>query len=74
MFGLSPWEILVVLIIPGLLFGHWLPEIGSSFGPAITHFKHSSKNPSLDNDSDKIDYTQTSGTVESEVVDVDKNK
>ena len=72
MFGLSPWEILVVLIIAVLLFGKRLPEIGSSLGKAITNFKNSSRNPSLDNDSDKIDYTQTSGTVESEVVDVDK--
>ena len=47
MFGLSPWEILVVLIIAVLLFGKRLPEIGSSLGKAITNFKNSSKNHHL---------------------------
>lgn len=51
MFGLSPWEILVILLIAVLLFGKRLPEIGSSLGKAITNFKNSTGNSSIENDS-----------------------
>jgi len=42
MFGLSPWELLIVFLAILLLFGaRRLPEIGSSLGKGIREFKES---------------------------------
>lgn len=42
MFGLSPWELLIVFLAILLLFGaRRLPEIGSSLGKGIREFKDS---------------------------------
>ena len=42
MFGLSPWELLIVFLAILLLFGaRRLPEIGSSLGRGIREFKES---------------------------------
>ncbi len=42
MFGLSPWELLIVFLAILLLFGaKRLPEIGSSLGKGIREFKDS---------------------------------
>lgn len=44
MFGLSPWELLIVFLAILLLFGaKRLPEIGSSLGKGIREFKGSIK-------------------------------
>jgi sec-independent protein translocase protein TatA len=44
MFGLSPWELLIVFLAILLLFGaRRLPEIGSSLGKGIREFKDSIK-------------------------------
>jgi sec-independent protein translocase protein TatA len=44
MFGLSPWELLIVFLAILLLFGaRRLPEIGSSLGKGIREFKESIK-------------------------------
>lgn len=44
MFGLSPWELLIVFLAILLLFGaKRLPEIGSSLGRGIREFKESIK-------------------------------
>lgn len=44
MFGLSPWELLIVFLAILLLFGaKRLPEIGSSLGKGIREFKDSFK-------------------------------
>ena len=44
MFGLSPWELLIVFMAILLLFGaRRLPEIGSSLGKGIREFKDSIK-------------------------------
>jgi len=39
MFGLSHWELLIVLVIALLLFGRRLPEVGRSLGKGIIEFK-----------------------------------
>ena len=44
MFGLSPWELILVFLLILLLFGaKRLPEIGSSLGKGIREFKTSIK-------------------------------
>ncbi len=64
MFGLSPLEIAVILILLVVLFGKRLPEIGSSLGKAINNFKNSSSDQSVDKkkfeheENTKIDYDQ----------------
>lgn len=56
MFGLSPFEVIVILLIAVLLFGKRLPEIGSSLGKAILNFRNSSKSTTYDNKNSKIDF------------------
>ncbi len=49
MFGLSPWELLIVFLAILLLFGaKRLPEIGSSLGKGIREFKTSIKDVEAD--------------------------
>lgn len=44
MFGLSPFEILIVAVVIVLLFGtKRLPELGSGLGQAISNFRRSYK-------------------------------
>ena len=38
-FGLSPWEIAVILVVAILLFGKRLPEVMRSMGKGIVEFK-----------------------------------
>ena len=50
--GLGTGEILVILVVVLVLFGHKkLPEIGSGFGRAIKNFKKATTEP------DEIDVT-----------------
>lgn len=44
MFGMGPWEILVILLIALLLFGaKRIPEIAQGLGKGITEFKRAVK-------------------------------
>ncbi|MBX7145430.1 MAG: twin-arginine translocase TatA/TatE family subunit [Oligoflexia bacterium] len=57
MFGLSPFEILIVAVVIVLLFGtKRLPELGSGLGQAISNFKKSYKEGSA------IDVTPQKGS------------
>jgi sec-independent protein translocase protein TatA len=38
-FGISPWEMLVVLVIGVLLFGRNLPSVGKQLGRSLMEFK-----------------------------------
>jgi len=48
---LGIWELLIILVIVLLLFGHRLPEIGAGLGKAIRSFRKSMREP------DEIDVT-----------------
>lgn len=37
--NLSPWELMIILVIALLLFGKRLPEVGRSLGKGIVEFK-----------------------------------
>mgnify|MGYP006284283757 CR=1 FL=1 len=39
MFGIGHWELLVVLVIALVLFGHRLPSMMRSLGKSVTEFK-----------------------------------
>ena len=39
MFGIGHWELLIVLIIALVLFGHRLPSMMRSLGRSVTEFK-----------------------------------
>ena len=42
MFGLGPWEILLILLVIAVIFGaSRLPDIGSNLGKGIRNFKKS---------------------------------
>src|SRR5246127_1884649 len=43
MFSLTPWEILIILVIGVLLFGRRLPEVGRYLGKGIVEFKKGMK-------------------------------
>ena len=44
MFGLGPWELLIILFIVVVIFGAGrLPELGTGFGKFIKNFKKSIK-------------------------------
>ncbi len=60
MFGLGPWELVVILTIVVIIFGVGkLPEIGSGLGEGIKNFKKSYR------DAKALDVTESS-TEESE--------
>lgn len=39
MFGLGPWDMMIVLVIAVLLFGKRLPEVARSLGKGVTEFR-----------------------------------
>ena len=39
MFGLGPWEVILIALVALLLFGKRLPEVAKSAGRAVVQFK-----------------------------------
>jgi len=58
--GLSPWHILIVVLVALLLFGpNKLPELGRSFGKMFREFKNATTgNSSDDKQLDKADVVE----------------
>ncbi len=56
MFGLSPWELMIVLLLILLLFGaKRLPELARSLGRSIKEFKRATQDLQEELDLNKID-------------------
>ena len=56
MFGVGPWELIIVFAIVLLLFGgKKLPQIASGIGGAIKNFKSALKEPEKKEEQPKID-------------------
>ena len=56
MFGVGPWQILIVLAIVMLLFGSRLPALARSLGQSLVEFKKGVKE--IDEVSTSNDYNQ----------------
>src|SRR5262245_38897042 len=52
--GLSPYHILLILIVALLLFGNRLPEVARSIGKAINEFKRGMRETSDDADRESL--------------------
>ena len=61
MFGLGPWELVVILVVVLVLFGaKRLPELGSGLGEGIKNFRKAYR------DSKSIDVSTPEGVSESQ--------
>ena len=56
MFGLGPWELLVIFVVIIILFGpKRLPELARSLGRSIKEFKHASQGLKEELDLDNLE-------------------
>ena len=58
MFGIGHWELIVVVLVIFILFGHRLPSVMRSMGRGIVEFKEGMKG---------VDHDQTEKTEKTEV-------
>jgi len=57
--GISPWQLLIVLVIVVLIFGtKKLRNMGSDVGGAVKNFKKSMKDEGVENDDSVSDASQ----------------
>ena len=64
--GISPWQLLIVLVIVVLIFGtKKLRNMGSDVGSAVKNFKKSMKDE-VDNGQDATDTSETDETTPKE--------
>ena len=54
MFGIGQWEVIVILIVIFILFGHRLPSVMRSLGRGVVEFKEGMKGVT-DDESDKVE-------------------
>jgi len=52
MFGISAWQLLIVLLVVLLLFGNRLPSLARSLGQSLIEFKKGMKE--IEDDSDEV--------------------
>ena len=57
--GISPWQLLIILLIVVLIFGtKKLRNMGSDVGGAVKNFKKSMKDEDMENDDSTSDDTE----------------
>ena len=59
MFGIGHWELLIVLVIALVLFGHRLPSMMRSLGKSVTEFKKGVQGVEEDADFEERDEPRT---------------
>ena len=56
MFGISVWQLLIVLVIVLLLFGNRLPSVARSLGQSLTEFKKGMRELDDETPRDKVEH------------------
>ena len=54
MFGIGHWELIVILVVIFILFGHRLPSVMRSLGRGVVEFKQGMSGIT-DDDTDKVE-------------------
>ncbi len=54
MFGIGHWEVLLIVLVIFILFGHRLPSVMRSLGRGVTEFKEGMRGVTED-DTDKVE-------------------
>ncbi|MGV6858078.1 MAG: twin-arginine translocase TatA/TatE family subunit [bacterium] len=73
--GISPWSLLLILLIVLLLFGtKRLKNVGGDLGGAIKSFKKSMKDGEDSVEASKLTKDDATNVIEGEVESKDKNK
>ena len=54
MFGIGQWEVIVILVVIFILFGHRLPSVMRSLGRGVVEFKEGMKGVT-DDEPDKVE-------------------
>jgi sec-independent protein translocase protein TatA len=54
MFGIGQWEVIVILIVIFILFGHRLPSVMRSLGRGVVEFKEGMRGVTED-ETDKVE-------------------
>ena len=54
MFGIGQWEVIVILIVIFILFGHRLPSVMRSLGRGVVEFKEGMRGVT-DDETDKVE-------------------
>ena len=54
MFGIGQWEVIVILIVIFILFGHRLPSVMRSLGRGVVEFKEGMRGVA-DDETDKVE-------------------
>ena len=54
MFGIGQWEVIVILVVIFILFGHRLPSVMRSLGRGVVEFKEGMRGVGED-ESDKVE-------------------
>jgi sec-independent protein translocase protein TatA len=55
MFGIGQWEVIIILVVIFILFGHRLPSVMRSLGRGVVEFKQGMAGVADDETTDKVE-------------------
>ena len=58
MFGIGQWEVIIILVVIFILFGHRLPSVMRSLGRGVVEFKEGMRGVT-DDESEKVEKKDT---------------